>query len=100
MLLLAAAAADLADLDPLRDAGQAAGFRGERVGPGNLLRLEPALVPGVAVGGARCEQRLVDPLRLTKAWLAAAVRLAAGPAPGPPRPPFRPPRRRGPGCRP
>jgi glycine/D-amino acid oxidase-like deaminating enzyme len=41
------------------------------------LRLEPALVPGAAVGGLRCEQGHVDPVRLTKAWLAAAERFGA-----------------------
>ena len=77
MLLLAETGADLARLDPLLAAGQAAGFRGERVGPDDLQRLEPALAPGVAVGGVRCEQGHVDPVRLTEAWLAAAVRLGA-----------------------
>jgi glycine/D-amino acid oxidase-like deaminating enzyme len=77
MLLLAESGADLARLDPLLEAGQAAGFRGERVGADDLLRLEPALAPGVAVGGVRCEQGHVDPVRLTEAWLAAAVRLGA-----------------------
>jgi glycine/D-amino acid oxidase-like deaminating enzyme len=77
MLLLAESGADLAHLDPLLEAGNAAGFRGERVGPDDLLRLEPALAPGVAVGGVRCEQGHVDPVRLTAAWLAAAERLGA-----------------------
>jgi glycine/D-amino acid oxidase-like deaminating enzyme len=77
MLLLAESGADLARLDPLLEAGNRAGFRGERVGPDDLLRLEPALAPGVAVGGVRCEQGHVDPVRLTEAWLAAAERLGA-----------------------
>ncbi len=77
MLLLAESGADLARLDPLLAAGLAAGFRGQRVGPDDLLRLEPGLAPGICVGGVRCEQGHVDPVRLTEAWLAAAVRLGA-----------------------
>jgi glycine/D-amino acid oxidase-like deaminating enzyme len=77
MLLVAESGADLARLDPLLEAGRAAGFRGQRVGADDLLRLEPALAPGVAVGGVRCEQGHVDPVRLTESWLAAAVRLGA-----------------------
>jgi glycine/D-amino acid oxidase-like deaminating enzyme len=77
MLLLAPSEADLARLDPLLEAGRAAGFQGERVGPDDLRRLEPALAPGVALGGVRCEQGHVDPVRLTEAWLAGAVRLGA-----------------------
>jgi glycine/D-amino acid oxidase-like deaminating enzyme len=77
MLLLAQSAAHLARLDPLLEAGRAAGFDGQRVGPEDLRRLEPALLPGVAVRGVRCEQGHVDPVRLAEAWLAAAERLGA-----------------------
>jgi len=77
MLLVAADAADLAPVDPLLTAGRAAGFRADRVGPDELLRLEPSLAPGAAAAGVRCEQGQVDPERLTRAWLGAATRLGA-----------------------
>lgn len=76
-LILAPAQADLDRLEAALAAGTALGFRGERIPVGELACLEPGLQAGAVVGAIRCEAGHVDPVRLTRALLQAAVRSGA-----------------------